>query len=280
MRRPVFGTTEKTVSVIGQGTWKLPERGNARTQACRALLAGIDAGMTHIDTAELYGRAEELIGETIGTLPREEIFLVSKVMPSNASYKGVLRAAETSLRSLRTDYLDCYLLHWRGSHPLSVTFEAFETLKKDGKILSFGVSNFDVGDMEETEKVVGKNQIACNQVLYNLESRGIERNLIPYCQKRNIAVVGYTPFGSVPREGSQKYDMLNKIAAKYTATPRQVILAFLTRLSGVFAIPKSSKELHVRENAKAGSLTLDASDLEEIEKLYPVPSYDVPLEMI
>jgi diketogulonate reductase-like aldo/keto reductase len=280
MNNRQFGYTEKTIPIIGQGTWQVPEAGSARKEAIASLRRGIELGLTHIDTAEMYGRAEEVIQEAITGLNRQDLFIVSKVLPSNANYVGTINALEKSLKRLKLDYLDCYLLHWRGNIPLSETLAAMEKLEKDGKIRSFGVSNFDVDDLEEAIECLTLGKLACNQVLYNLENRGIERKLIPFCQKNEIALVGYTPFGTIPGARTAEYQVLNKIAGAHDATVRQVVLAFLTRLDGTFTIPKASRLQHVEENAGALSLKLTAGDIAEIDALYPAPKRDVPLGMI
>jgi len=281
MQYKPFGNTKAQVPVIGQGTWQYPEHGAGVEAAKKALRLGIELGMTHIDTAELYGNgtSEMIISDVIKDTPRDQLFLVSKVLPSNASRAGTIKACEASLRRLKIDYLDCYLLHWRGNHPLSETMGAMEELVKQGKIRSLGVSNFDVYDLEEAESCLRQEKIVCNQVLYNLYTRGIDRNLVKYCKQRNIAIVGYTPFAKkdLPAENTKEGKALRAVAEKHGATPNQVILAFLTRLDGLFAIPKAAKEEHVRENAGAGDLKLDADDIAEIDKAFPMPSKDVPL---
>jgi diketogulonate reductase-like aldo/keto reductase len=255
----------------------------AERSAVHALKTGMDLGMTHIDTAEMYGngRAEELVGEAIAGR-RQEVFLVSKVLPSNASYEGTLRACERSLRRLGTDCLDLYLLHWRGRHPLAETMRAMETLVSTGKIRFFGVSNFDVADVKQAQAAVGKGRLAANQVLYHLGDRGIERKLIPYCSGQEIAVVGYSPFGhgDFPSAGSRGGKLLAEIAQRHGRTPRQVVLNFLTRQPGVFAIPKASDAGHVRENSGGDGWTLTAEDREAIERVFPAPARDVPLGML
>lgn len=258
----------------------MPEVGKARQEAIAALRRGVEMGLTHIDTAEMYGRAEELIRDALDGLNREKLFIVSKVLPSNATYTGTIEALERSLKRLKLDYLDCYLLHWRGNIPLADTLAAMEKLQKDGKIKSFGVSNFDVEDLKEALECLSFGKLACNQVLYNLENRGIERNLIPFCQKNDIALVGYTPFGTTPGAKSEEFKQINTIAKRHGATVRQVLLAFLTRLNGTFTIPKASTVKHVEENAGALKLELTAKDLELIDSLYPAPKRDVPLGMI
>ena len=255
----------------------------AERSAMRALRVGLDLGMTHIDTAEMYGngRAEELVGEAIAGR-RQEVFLVSKVLPSNASYEGTLRACERSLSRLRTDCLDLYLLHWRGRYPLGDTMRAMEALASAGKIRFFGVSNFDGADVQEAQGAVTSGRLAANQVLYHLGDRGIERNLIPLCSEREIAVVGYSPFGhgDFPAPATPGGRALAQIAQRYGRTPRQVVLNFLTRQAGVFAIPKASDPEHARENSGGAGWTLGSQDIETIEQAFPAPTRDVPLGML
>lgn len=280
MTSRIFGSSKQSVPIIGQGTWQVPEAGSARREAIDSLCRGVELGLTHIDTAEMYGRAEEVIQEALTRLDREKLFIVSKVLPSNATYTGTIAACEKSLKRLKCDYLDCYLLHWRGSVPLSETLAAMEKLEQEGKIKSFGVSNFDVDDLQEAIECLTLGKLACNQVLYNLDNRGIERKLIPFCQQNDIALVGYTPFGTVPGARSSEFKALNEIAKAHNATVRQVVLAFLTRLDGTFTIPKASKLKHVEENAGAQNLKLSREDKAKIDELYPAPNRDVPLGMI
>src|SRR5205085_2667224 len=239
MNTKPFGKTGASVSVIGQGTWYL-DHGD-RKRAIAALQRGLDLGMTHIDTAEMYGDAELVIADAIAGR-RDEVFLVSKVLPSNASRRGTITACERSLKRLKTDRLDCYLLHWRGSYPLSETVAAFEELTRAGKIRSWGVSNFDADDLSETLEVAGEGKIACNQVLYHLHERAIEHAVIPWCEQHGVAVVAYSPFGhnDFPNPRSEAGRVLQTIADSHGATPRQVVLSFLTRRPSVFAIPKAS----------------------------------------
>lgn len=271
MKTRSFGPEQSGVSVIGQGTWNLELA--PRAEAVKTLQRGIALGMTHIDTAEMYGsgHAEALTGEAIAG-KRGEVFVVSKVLPSNASRKGTIAACERSLKALKTDYLDCYLLHWRGSYPLEDTFAAFEELKAAGKIRSWGVSNFGTEDLDEALAVVGKGKIACNQVLYHLRERAIEHAVIPWCEKNNVAVVAYSPFGQTasPSLSTPGGKMLAEIATARDATPRQVTLAFLTRRKNVLAIPKASKVAHAEENAGAGGLELTAKEIEQIDKAFPL----------
>ena len=267
MQRP-FGNGGPKVSAIGQGTWYL-DRGD-RKRAIAALQRGIDLGMTHIDTAEMYGDAELVIADAIAGR-RDEVFLVSKVLPSNASRRGTIAACERSLNRLKTDRLDCYLLHWRGSVPLAETVEAFDELVAAGKIRSWGVSNFDTNDLNEMLAVAGKGRIACNQVLYHLQERAIEHAVIPWCERHGVAVVAYSPFGhnEFPSPRSPGGAVLQAIADSHKATPRQVVLSFLTRAPSVLAIPKASSAEHAAENALAGDLTLSAADVAALDKAFP-----------
>jgi diketogulonate reductase-like aldo/keto reductase len=271
MQTRQFGPTRRQVPVVGQGTWNL-ERAR-RDEAIAALRRGLDLGMTHMDTAEMYGdgEAEELVAEAIEGR-RDEVFLVSKVLPTNASRRGTVAACEASLKRLGTDRLDCYLLHWRGREPLDETFAAFDQLVRDGKILSWGVSNFDVEDLDETHRLVGSRRIACNQVLYHLEERAIEHGVIPWCEEHDVAVVAYSPFGSgnfpSPRSASGK--ILQQIADAHGATPRQVALAFLIRHLSVFAIPKAASVRHVENNATADAIPLTDSEIARIDAAFPV----------
>jgi diketogulonate reductase-like aldo/keto reductase len=266
-----FGTTGRHVAAVGQGTWKIDE--SAAKSAIEALRGGLDLGLTHIDTAEMYGSgaAENIIAQAIAGR-RDEVFLVSKVLPSNASKHGTLAACEKSLARLRTDRLDCYLLHWRGSYRLEETIAAFDTLVRDGKILSWGVSNFDVTDLDEVVAIAGAGHPACNQVLYHLQERAIEHAVLPWCQRHGTAVVAYTPFGqsrSVFDERTTQGKVLEEIARAHQATPRQVALRFLLRHPEVFAIPKASSIAHVTENAGAATLALSADELARIDAALP-----------
>jgi diketogulonate reductase-like aldo/keto reductase len=268
MKHKKFGTTGHDVSVIGQGTWYI-DRGD-RKSAVAALRRGLDLGMTHIDTAEMYGDAELVIAEAIAGR-RDETCLVSKVLPSNASRRGTITACERSLSRLKTDRLDCYLLHWRGSYPLAETIEAFDQLVGAGKIRSWGVSNFDAGDLDELLDVAGEGKIACNQVLYHLQERAIEHAVIPWCAKHNVAVVAYSPFGhnDFPDSRSKGGAVLQTIAKRHGVSTRQVALGFLARDAHVFPIPKSSNADHAAENAAAGDLALSADDIAALDQAFP-----------
>jgi diketogulonate reductase-like aldo/keto reductase len=263
-----FGSTGHQVPVIGQGTWYI-DRGD-RKSAVAALQRGIDLGMTHIDTAEMYGDAELVIADAIAGR-RDETFLVSKVLPSNASRRGTVTACERSLKRLKTDRLDCYLLHWRGSYALSETVAAFEQLVDAGKIRSWGVSNFDSDDLDEMLAVAGEGKIACNQVFYHLQERAIEHAVIPWCEAHGTAVVAYSPFGhnDFPQPRSKAGEVLQAIAKAHGASPRQVALAFLTRQPSVFAIPKASTAEHAADNAAAGELSLSRDEIAALDKAFP-----------
>jgi diketogulonate reductase-like aldo/keto reductase len=274
MRTAKFGPTQRALPVIGQGTWDLPESGTAVDEAKRAIRRGIELGMVHLDTAEMYGggAVERILGEAIAGIPREQLFVTSKVLPSNATYAGTIAACERSLQRMNLDYLDCYLLHWPSHVPPAETMRALGDLVRSGKSRFVGVSNFDVDEMLEAQRLLGAVPLACNQVLYHLHERGIEHALIPKARANGIAIVGYTPFGrgQFPRAETAAGSVLERIAAKHGATARQVILAFLTRDPGVFSIPKASRVPHVEENAGAGDLVLDAGDVADIDGAFPL----------
>lgn len=279
MRKHKFGGNGPDVPVIGQGTWYI-DRGD-RKGAVTALRRGIELGMTHIDTAEMYGDAELVVAEAIAG-KRDEVFLVSKVLPSNASRRGTITACERSLKRLQTDRLDCYLLHWRGSYALDETVAAFAELTAAGKIRSWGVSNFDTDDLEELLAVAGRGKIACNQVLYHLQVRAIEHAVIPWCEAHGVAVVAYSPFGhnDFPSPRSKPGEVLRTIADAHGASPRQVALSFLTRNPAVFAIPKAASVEHAVDNAAAGQLTLSESELAALDKAFPRGSKPRGLPML
>ena len=268
MERRRFGPTGHDVAVIGQGTWDIAraERGTA----IAALRAGLDLGMTHIDTAEMYGGAEEIVGAAIAGR-RDDVFLVSKVLPTNASRRGAVQACARSLGRLGADRLDCYLLHWPGSHALKDTFAAFGQLREEGKIGAWGVSNFDVPELESALKAAGPDRIACNQVLYHLQERAIEHAVLPWCEAHGVAVVAYSPFGQgrFPAAHTTGGRVLQQIADAHGATPRQVALRFLVRRPSVFAIPKAARREHVVENAGAGDLQLTQAELARIDAAFP-----------
>jgi len=270
MENRPFASNELRVSAVGQGTWY--GHRDQRAVAVAALREGLQLGMTHIDTAEMYlsGAAEEWIAEAIAGR-RDDVFLISKVLPENASARGTIAACERSLARLRTGHLDCYLLHWRGRHPLAETIAAFEKLRESGKILSWGVSNFDVDDLLEVREIAGAGHPACNQVLYHLQERAIEHAVIDWCLENGTAVVAYSPYGHDrfpgPRTAGGK--VLAEIASAHQAAPRQVALRFLLRFPGIFVIPKAARLEHVRENAGAGSLELSRAELARIDGAFP-----------
>lgn len=282
MLRRKFGWTGVDVPVIGQGTWKIEGGRDTERQAVEALRLGLDLGMTHIDTAEMYGRGrvEELVAEAIAGR-RDEVFLVSKVMPDNASYEGTLRACERSLKRLRTGWLDLYLLHWPSSYPIGDTMRAMEELIARGLVRFIGVSNFDVEGLRGAEGALSRERLACDQVLYHLGYRAIERRLLPYCAKRGMAVVGYSPFGQgdFPSPRSAGGRVLAEVAKRHGRTPRQVALNFLTRHPSVFTIPKAVRPEHVRENSGGVGWDLTEDDITAIDRAFPVPDQHSPLEM-
>jgi diketogulonate reductase-like aldo/keto reductase len=268
MRARRFGPLDVEVPLVGIGTWKM-ERDDADA-AMAAIRRAVELGMTHIDTAEMYGNgiAERLLGIALDGVPRDRLFLVSKVLPGNAGRADTIAACEDSLARLKTDYLDVYLLHWRGEIPLAETFEAFETLRTQGKIRAWGVSNFDIADLEEAFALVGPGKIACNQVLYHLGERTIEHEVIPWAEENGVAVVAYSPFGST--RGFPKSQALALMAQEFAegTTPRQLALAFLARKA--FVIPKSSNVAHVEQCAGAGDIELDEDTLAAIDAAFPL----------
>lgn len=266
------------VPVLGQGTWYMGEDRRRGPDEVAALRLGLDLGMSLIDTAEMYasGGAEEVVRDAIAGR-RDEVFLVSKVLPSNASRQRTIAACEASLKRLGTDHIDLYLLHWRGGVPLAETVEAFEALQADGKIGHWGVSNFDLDDMQELASVSDGSRVQTNQVLYNLESRGIEFDLLPASQQENIPVMAYSPIGQGAFAGD---DRLTGIARRHDVSTTQVALAWVLRHKGVIAIPKAVKPEHVRANRVAADLVLTEVDLAEIDAAFPPPRRKVPLEMI
>jgi diketogulonate reductase-like aldo/keto reductase len=272
MRQREFGPTGKEVAVVGQGTWNM-ERDDRRA-AIAALRRGLEVGMTHVDTAEMYGdgRVEEMVGEALEGR-RDEVFLVSKVLPGNASRRGTLQACERSLRRLRTDHLDCYLLHWPGSHPLADTIAAFEELAAAGKIRAWGLSNFDEEGLARAVDIAGPGKLACNQVLYHLQERAIEHAVIPFCAEHDVAVVAYSPFGSgdFPSPWSEGGRVLDEIARTHGAMPHQIALAFLLRFPFLFlfAIPKAAQAGHAVENAGAAEVDLSEDEARRIDQAFP-----------
>jgi diketogulonate reductase-like aldo/keto reductase len=253
--------------VVGLGTWNMERDDPAAARA--AIARALDAGMTHIDTAELYGMGavETLVGEAL-VGQRERVVLVSKVLPRNATHMGTLRACEASLKRLRTDYLDVYLLHWREDLPLEPTFRAFDELRAAGKIRAWGVSNFDNADLDVALAIAGPGKIACNQVLYHLRGREIEHRVVPWCERHGVPIVAYSPLGSTG--GFPRSRALDALAREAGMTTRQLVLAFLTRRRSVFAIPKSSTTAHVDELALAGDLVLEPATVEALDAMFPL----------
>jgi diketogulonate reductase-like aldo/keto reductase len=274
IERRAFGSTGMMFSTIGLGTWAMESE---ERSAAAALHRGLDEGANHIDTAELYGggEVERIVGRAIRGR-RQRLYLVSKVRPSNAGYAQTIAACERSLKNLGTDYLDIYLLHWReGKTPLQETFRAFDALLRGGKIRAFGVSNFSVKDMEDALRVAGPGKIACNQVLYHLQERAVEFDLLPWCLERGIAVVAYSPLG----QGRLASNLtLAKLAAGRNASPSQLALAFLVRRQGVFAIPKASNAEHAADNVRAGALKLMDQDSALLDQAFPAePKRGLPM---
>jgi diketogulonate reductase-like aldo/keto reductase len=274
----------RTIPVLGQGTWNMGEDPSARGAEVAALRLGLDLGMSLIDTAEMYGEggAEEVVGEAIAGR-RDEVYLVSKVYPHNASRAGVLAACERSLKRLEVDCIDLYLLHWRGSVPLAETLEAFARLREQGKIRDYGVSNFDLDDMQEAVGLTGGDVVATDQVLYNLAQRGIEWDLLPWCRARGMPVMAYSPLESSPSEQAAMLGrpQIREVARRHGATPAQVALAWLLRQDGVVAIPKAVRLAHVRANRAALELAagLTREDLAELDAGFPAPRRRRPLAM-
>ena len=275
--RSVTLTTGENVPVLGLGTWRMGERKSERGAELKAIKLGLELGIRLVDTAEMYGEgiAEEIVGEAMGAL-RDEIYLVSKVYPHNASRKGAVAACERSLKRLKTDRLDLYLLHWRGSHPLAETVEAFEALKKAGKIRNWGVSNLDAGDLDELASVPNGSNCVSDQVLYHLGSRGIEWQLLPKCQKSKIMVMAYSPLGQGP---ILRKPALGRLASKHNCDAAAVALAWVLRHPGVVTIPKATQPDHVRANVKAVDVKLDAEDLGALDATFPPPKRGSPLGM-
>lgn len=266
------------VPILGQGTWNMAEDFAKRDSEIKALRKGLDLGMSLIDTAEMYadGKAEELVAEALGNR-RNEVFLVSKVLPENANLRGTIQACDRSLKRLKTHYLDLYLLHWRGSYPLEETLEAFQVLQQAGKIHSYGVSNFDVDDMEEALSLPGGNKIETNQVLYNLTRRGIEWDLLPWCHKRKIPIMAYSP---IEQGRLLNHPILKAIGKRHAATPAQVALAWVLLQKKMIVIPKAGTADHVIENYGALNIKLSNEDLKELDQAFPPTKHKISLEML
>ena len=267
----------REIPLLGQGTWRMGENSRHQQAEIAALKLGIDLGMTLIDTAEMYGEggAEKIVAEAISDC-REDIYLVSKFYPYNASYKDVIAACDRSLSRLKTDYLDLYLLHWRGSVPLSETLSGLQHLKQGGKILDYGVSNFDTDDLKEAESFAGGEEIVTNQVLYNLMRRGIEWDLLPWCKERNIPIMAYSP---VEQQAFVNDSKLSDLAAKHDATTTQIALSWLLHQDNVISIPKATNPQHVRENRAALDIKLTQEDLQELDRAFKPPIRKMSLAM-
>lgn len=267
------------VPALGQGTWNMGEKASRKQDEVRALQLGLDLGMTLIDTAEMYGEggAEDVVGEAIAGR-RDAAFIVSKVYPHNASFDGAQQACERSLRRLKTDCIDLYLLHWQGHHPLAETFDAFETLRQAGKIKAYGVSNFDLENMEEA---LAYGAPATNQVLYNLAKRGIEFDLLPWARQRQMPVMAYSPLETSGREQAALLDNpgLRAVADAHDVTPAQIALAWVLHQDGVIAIPKAVDPVHLRANRAAADIVLSNDDLAALDRAFPPPRRRRPLDM-
>ncbi|MBS1157483.1 MAG: Aldo/keto reductase [Proteobacteria bacterium] len=266
------------VSAMGQGTWFMGEDASSRAEEIASLREGIELGLALIDTAEMYGEgeSEKLVGQAIAGW-RDQVFLVSKVYPHNATRKGTLAACERSLRRLGTDYLDLYLLHWRGSVPFAETLEALVELRAMGKIRHFGVSNLDLEDMQEFCAETAGNQVATNQLLYNLTRRGIEWDLLPWCRQQRIPIMAYSP---IEQARLLRHPKLVALAQRHGLTAAQVALGWLLANDDIIAIPKSGKRSHVRENAAVLARPLSAEILAELDQIFPPPQSSRPLEML
>ncbi|MFD1125799.1 aldo/keto reductase [Lentilactobacillus raoultii] len=273
---------DRTVPAIGLGTWHMGDSSATRSKEIKAIQAGIDAGAAVIDTAEMYGngRSENLVGEAIRDLNREKLFLIDKVLPSNASASRMEHSLDTSLKLLGTDYVDLYLYHWRGAVPLSETVETLQLMQKKGKIKRWGVSNFDLPDMQELLDLPGGDQVAANEDLYNLGSRGIEYSLLPWQRKQGIPLIAYTPVAA----GDERGQLINNPAVKavadaHQATPWQILLAWAIRDGSTLAIPQSGDPKHAVDNVHAASITLSEDDLAKLDAQFPKPTSKQPLDI-
>jgi len=271
------------VPALGQGTWYLGDNRSTHDAEIAALRKGIECGMTLIDTAEMYGngRSEALVGEAIRSYPREQIFLVSKVLPSNAGREGMARACEASLMRCGTDYFDLYIYHWRGSIPLAETVDCLEELRQQGKIRAWGVSNFDIDDMEELMRLPGAEHCQVNQVLYHLGSRGIDYSLLPWMEANGIALMAYCPLA---QGGSLRRDLLTspallRVSKKHAAAPTQILLAWAIRSGHAIAIPRTRQAAHTELNAKADRIALDADDIAVLDAAFPPPTKKMRLDV-
>lgn len=283
MTRQIHFSANERLPAIGQGTWAMGEKALQRRDEVHALQAGIDLGLKLVDTAEMYaeGGAERIVGEAISGR-RDEVFLVSKVYPWNAGGQRAIAACEASLKRLQTDYLDLYLLHWRGDIPLEETVSAMQALKQQGKIRRWGVSNLDYADMQALTAFADSAGCATNQVLYHLASRGIEHDLLPWCQQKNMPVMAYCPLAQAGRlrDGLMNHPALKQVAAQKGVTVAQLLLAWVISHNGVMAIPKAGSMAHVQENAAALDITLSNAEIAVMEKAFPAPDHKTPLVMV
>lgn len=283
MTKSVHFSHQATLPAIGQGTWYMGESRSQRADEVAALRAGVEQGLTLMDTAEMYadGGAEEVVGEALKGI-RDKVFLVSKVYPWNAGGKKAIASCEASLRRLGTDHLDLYLLHWRGNYSLAETVEVMETLIAQGKIARWGVSNLDIDDMQELWQVDGGQQCSTNQVLYHLASRGIEYDLLPWCQQQSLPVMAYCPLAQAGRlrNGLLNNNAVLDIAHAHNASAAQILLAWVISHQGVMAIPKASSVAHVKENAAALNITLSADELAKLDRAFPAPQRKMPLDVV
>ncbi len=283
MAMQIHFSVNQRLPAIGQGTWAMGEQALQRRNEVHALQAGIDLGLKLIDTAEMYaeGGAERIVGEAISGR-RADVFLVSKAYPWHAGGQRAIAACEASLKRLQTDYLDLYLLHWRGDIPLEETISAMQLLKQQGKIRRWGVSNLDYDDMRELTALAGGAECATNQVLYHLASRGIEYDLLPWCQQQNMPVMAYCPLAQAGRlrEGLMHHPALHQLAAEKGVTVAQLLLAWVISHNGVMAIPKAGSVAHVKENAAALDISLSNEEIAVMEKAFPAPGHKTPLAMV
>lgn len=283
MKRQVILPNNKVVPAIGQGTWQLGERTDRLSKEIDALRVGIESGMTLIDTAEMYGngKTEDFVGQAIKGLKRNNLFIISKVLPTNAGFRDIFKSCEISLERMGTDYLDMYLLHWRGNVPLEETVNCMEELVRTGKIRQWGVSNFDTDDMKELWLLPNGTHCAVNQVLYHIGSRGIEYDLVPWMEERGIPLMAYCPLavGGKLKDGLYNNPVLKVIAEKYRATVPQIMLAFVIRDENIIAIPRTSSIEHALDNAEAMEIELSAEDMFLINKEFPPPTRKVRLDV-
>ncbi|MEL7512508.1 MAG: aldo/keto reductase [Cyanobacteria bacterium J06554_3] len=278
MKTMIELSSGQSMPKLGMGTWRMGENKRRFDDEVKALRHGLSLGLSLIDTAEMYGEggAEEVVGAAIAG-KRSDVFLVSKVYPHNASREGAIAACERSLKRLNTDYIDLYLLHWRGSEPLADTLDAFDTLKQAGKICDYGVSNFDVDDMEEAMQLPTGKQIVTNQILYNLSRRGVEHDLLPWCQRQNVAVMAYSPIEQGRLLGNKT---LEKIGKAKGVSGAQVAIAWLLHRENIIVIPKSSRIEHIEQNVAAQKIKLSPEDMAELDTAFPAPARPIPLQML